>query len=77
MHQPVLILDVNSLIFKQDFQHVFAFQHCQCMDMKWKQTLRFLTFLEQTVNEVTNDKQRLMTALVHCQLFQILLARQI
>ena len=77
MHQQVLILDINLSIFKQDLQLVFVFWHHQCSDMKWKQTLHFWTFLQQTVNEVTKDKHGLTTALVHHQLFQILLARQI
>ena len=76
-HQQVLILDINSLIFKQDFQHVFVFWQHQHLDTKWEQTLHFPTFLEQTVNEVTNDKHGLTTTLVCCQSFQILLACQI
>ena len=53
----VLILDVDLSIFKQDLQLVFVLRHHQRLDMKSKQTLRFPTFLKQTVNEqqMTNE----------------------
>ena len=33
---PCHVADVNSLIFKRDFQRMFVFRHCQHLDTKWK-----------------------------------------
>ena len=54
----VLILDIVSLIFKQDSQHVFRFWHRQCLDEQMAANSAF----SDNVNEVTNDKHQLTTA---------------